>query len=118
MRNIQHVFHEFLHRNREGTERLWRMILLVGTLIMILLCTFAVSMTAGAKHTQAAQRSTQTTYESVRISGGDSLWSIAQEYCEVENTADFVEELKMLNSLSSDRIQTGSYLLVPVTYVR
>ena len=109
MRNIQHTL--------ESRPVLKRMILLVGTLIVILLCTFALSTVATAKHTQAAQRGTQTAYESIRISGGDSLWSIAQEYHGLENTADFVEELKVLNNLSSDRIQTGSYILVPVTSV-
>ena len=132
MRNIQHApehrnsivndnFHEFSHRfsyRNHKAEPLRRMLLLVGTLIVILLCTFAVNTTVNAKHTQAAQRSTQTTYKSIRISGSDSLWSIAQEYRGVENTDDFVEELKTLNSLSSDRIQTGSYLLVPVSAVR
>lgn len=129
MRNVQHApehrdsivndnYHGFSHRfsyqNRKA-EPLRRMLLLVGTLIVILLCTFAVSTTVNAKHTQAAQRSTQTTYKSIRISGNDSLWSIAQDYRGIENTADFVEELRILNSLSSDRIQTGSYLLVPVS---
>ena len=109
MRNIQHTL--------ESRPVLKRMILLVGALIVILLCTFALSTVATAKHTQAAQRATQTNYESIRISGGDSLWSIAQEYRGLENTADFVEELKVLNNLSSDRIQTGSYILVPVTSV-
>lgn len=109
MRNIQHTL--------ESRPVLKRMILLVGALIVILLCTFALSTVATAKHTQAAQRGTQTAYESIRISGGDSLWSIAQEYHGLENTADFVEELKVLNNLSSDRIQTGSYILVPVTSV-
>ena len=109
MRTIQHTL--------ESRPVLKRMILLVGALIVILLCTFALSTLATAKHTQAAQRGTQTTYESIRISGGDSLWSIAQEYRGLENTADFVEELKVLNNLSSDRIQTGSYILVPVTSV-
>ena len=109
MRNIQHTL--------ESRPVIKRMILLVGALIVILLCTFALSTIATAKHTQAAQRSTQTTYESIRISGGDSLWSIAQEYRGIENTADFVEELKVLNNLSSDRIQTGSYILIPDTSV-
>ena len=109
MRNIQHTL--------ESRPVLKRMILLVGALIVILLCTFALSTVATAKHTQAAQRGTQTAYESIRISGGDSLWSIAQEYHGLENTADFVKELKVLNNLSSDRIQTGSYILVTVTSV-
>ncbi|MGN0344244.1 MAG: LysM peptidoglycan-binding domain-containing protein [Lachnospiraceae bacterium] len=109
MRNIQHTL--------ESRPVIKRMILLVGTLIVILLCTFALSTIATAKHTQAAQRGTQTTYVSIRIAGGDSLWSIAQEYRGIEETADFVEELKILNNLSSDRIQAGSYILVPVTSV-
>ena len=109
MRNIQHTL--------ESRPVLKRMILLVGALIVILLCTFALSTVATAKHTQAAQRGTQTAYESIRISGGDSLWSIAQEYRGLENTADFVEELKVLNNLSSDHIQSDSYILVPVTSV-
>ncbi|MCI5828215.1 MAG: LysM peptidoglycan-binding domain-containing protein [Lachnospiraceae bacterium] len=109
MKNIQHTL--------ERKPVLKRMMLLVGTLIVILLCTFALSTLATAKHTQAAQRGTQTTYESIRIAGGDSLWSIAQQYHGIEETADFVEELKVLNNLSSDRIQAGSYLLVPVTSV-
>ena len=109
MRNIQHTL--------ESRPVIKRMILLVGTLIVILLCTFALSTIATAKHTQAAQRGTQTTYVSIRIAGGDSLWSIAQEYRGIEETADFVEELQILNNLSSDRIQAGSYILVPVTSV-
>lgn len=109
MRTIQHTL--------ESRPVLKRMILLVGVLIVILLCTFALSTITTAKHTQAAQRGTRTTYKSICISGGDSLWSIAQEYRGIENTADFVEELKDLNNLSSDRIQTGSYILVPVTSV-
>ena len=94
-----------------------RIILLNMGLIVILFCTIAFSAISTAKHTQAAQRNTQTTYESVRISGGDSLWSIAQEYRGIEPTEDFVEELMVINNLSSDRIQSGSYILVPVTSV-
>lgn len=109
MRNIQYTL--------ENRPLLKRMMLLVGTLIVILLCTFALSTLSTAKHAQAAQRGTQITYESVRIAGGDSLWSIAREYRGIEDTADFVEELKVLNNLSSDRIQAGSYILVPVTSV-
>lgn len=109
MRNIQYSL--------ECKSVLKRMILIVAVLTVILLCTFSLSTVVTAKHTQAAQRNTQTTYESIRIAGGDSLWSIAQEYRGVEDTSDFVEELKVLNNLSSDHIEAGSYLLVPVTSV-
>ena len=113
-----------MHQTLESNNVLKRflvsvqILLLAGTLAVIVISAFALSTFATTKHTQAAQRDTQkTTYESIRINGGDSLWSIAQEYHGIENTADFVEELRVLNNLSSDRIQSGSYLLVPVTSV-
>lgn len=107
MKKIQHTL--------ERTPALKKMILLIATLIVILLCTFALSTLMTAKHANAAQRVTEVTYQSIRISSGDSLWSIARKYRGLENTAEFVEDLKTLNSLSSDRIEAGSYLLVPVT---
>lgn len=109
MKNIQRIL--------ESRPALKRMLLLVGTLILILLCSFTLSTLATARHAQAAQRGAQTTYESVRISGGDSLWSIARKYRGTKDTAAFVAELKTVNDLSSDRIQAGSYILVPVTSV-
>lgn len=106
-------------RNRQNTMEsrpvLKRLLFLVAALIVILLYIFALSTLGTAGHTQAAQRDIQTTYESVRIASGDSLWSISKKYCGTEETADFVEKLKQLNNLSSDRIQTGSYIIVPVS---
>jgi cell division protein YceG involved in septum cleavage len=107
MENIQHTYQPVIKR----------LIILVVSLLVILLCTLAFSTFTTAKHAQAAQRNTLVRYESVRISGGDSLWTIAEKYRGTENTADFVTELKVLNSLSSDRIQAGAYLLVPINSV-
>ena len=115
MRNIAIIQNRSEQNRADCSMVLRRVWLLVGVLTVILICTFALSTFVTAKHTQAALRGTQTTYESIRISGGDSLWSIAQEYRGASDTADFVEELRVLNNLSSDRIQTGSYILVPVT---
>jgi hypothetical protein len=92
-----------------------KMALVVVSLLIILFCVFALSTVTTAKHAKAAQRNTLERYESVRVVGGDSLWTIAEKYRGKENTADFVKELKILNSLSSDRIEAGSYLLVPVS---
>lgn len=104
-----------LRNAMESRAVLKRMLLLVAALIVILLCTFALSTLGYAGHTQAAQRDTQTVYESIRIAGGDSLWSISEKYRGARETADFVAELKQLNNLSSDRIQTGSYIIIPVS---
>lgn len=95
-----------------------RILFLAGMLTLILLFVFIVSALATAARARAAQPGTQTTYESVYITAGDSLWSIARKYRGGRSTAAFVETLKELNGLSSDRIRAGSYILVPVTSVR
>ncbi len=109
MRTIEHTIF-----NHAILKRLRVVIVMLG---IILLCTFLLNTMVTAKHTNAAARDTYTTYQSIRISSGDSLWSIAQEYRGVEDTQEFVEDLMVLNNLSSDRINSGSYILVPVTSV-
>ena len=53
-------------------------------------------------------------YTSVMIQSGDSLWSIASEYC--ENSSDipaYIDALKQMNSIKNERsLQAGNYLTV------
>ena len=52
-------------------------------------------------------------YKSIEIESGDSLWSIAQEYCEPHaDVREYVNELKELNSLTSSDIHAGQHLVV------
>ena len=53
-------------------------------------------------------------YKSIVIQDGDSLWSVAKEYQDdkYENTQEYIDELKELNNLSSDRIHEGQHLMV------
>ena len=93
------------------------LLLLLVALAVFFVCTFSFSAVATAKHTQAAQRTTRIVYESVYIDDGDSLWGIAQKYRGAADTEHFVEQVKALNGLNSDRIQAGAYILVPVETV-
>lgn len=69
--------------------------------------------------TQASDREHQPSYKyfkSIEVAAGDTLWSIAEDYMDDEHyshPADYVAEVKRMNSLTSDRIEAGSYLIVP-----
>lgn len=55
-------------------------------------------------------------YKSIEISRGDTLWSIANDNFDSDHykdTYEYVTEVKKLNSLTSDDIIAGSYLIVP-----
>ncbi len=54
-------------------------------------------------------------FKSVYISSGDTLWSIAQENMDSHyaNTKEYIEEVKRMNSLTSNQIMQGSYLMIP-----
>ncbi len=52
-------------------------------------------------------------YKTIEIQSGDSLWSIASEYCDETTTLDdYIKDIKFINNLSSDSISAGNYLVV------
>lgn len=55
-------------------------------------------------------------FKSIQIEKGDTLWSIANENMDIEhysNASEYVKEVKSINSLASDRIVAGNYIIVP-----
>ena len=62
-----------------------------------------------------ASTSNQKYFICVEIGEGDTLWSIADIYFSEEySTVDeYIEEIKELNGLSSDKIYCGATLVVP-----
>lgn len=53
-------------------------------------------------------------YKSIMIEYGDTLWDIAKEYYDSSSYTipEYIEELKSINSLDCDNIQSGSYIIV------
>lgn len=53
-------------------------------------------------------------YTSIEIQEGDTLWSIACQYADEEfiSITEYIEELRYMNQLSSDRIFEGHYLTI------
>lgn len=90
---------------------------LVISLIAIVMIA-AGSIFFGSTFTSAKESEDKETlykyHKSIVIESGDSLWTIAREYCTDKSIEihDYVEELKELNNLSSDQIHAGQHLLV------
>ena len=53
-------------------------------------------------------------YKSIMIEYGDTLWDIAKEYYDNSSYTipEYIEELKSINRLDCDNIQSGSYIVV------
>ena len=63
----------------------------------------------------SASTSNQKYFVCIEINHGDTLWSIADTYISEEYSSvdEYVEELKKLNGLKSDKIFCGATLVVP-----
>ena len=108
-----HSLKKRLDRQKQ-VNRARNMLLILFTLILI----FVISFFIVSFSSQARDMEHQTSYKyykSIQISNGDTLWSIAQNNMDehYSTTAQYVDEIKQMNSLSSDRIVAGNYLLIP-----
>ena len=89
---------------------------ILQTLISLIITFFLV---VGIFHTITSVKGNQKQntqykyYTSITIEYGESLWSIAQKYCnETEEPSHYVEELKKINGLSEETIHAGNNLVV------
>ncbi len=100
-------------------ERQVRRNILLVELSVVLVLVLTLSFMLGGFFSQASdleQEISYKYYKSVEIMPGDTLWAIAEEYSDTENyasTVEYIEEVKRMNSLKSNTIQAGSYLIVP-----
>ena len=98
-----------------GTDRIRRNKRIItgitAVLVMIIVC-LAVSSVVLANSKK--EENIYKYYTSIEIKPGDTLWSIADEYCHDMNLSvqDYIKEVKRLNHLSSDSITSGQYLTV------
>lgn len=55
-------------------------------------------------------------YKSYQIQDGDTLWSIADKYCDLEFYKDYnayIKEVKQINHMITSYIEAGSYVIIP-----
>ena len=102
-------------RQRRNRRNLMITAAFVGLAVILILIVSLTTHKAMADQTPA-----QKTYVSVRITEGDTIWTIAEENytADAENMESYVKEICQINNLTmDDTIHTGANLVVPV-YVR
>jgi Tfp pilus assembly protein FimV len=55
-------------------------------------------------------------FETVLVSAGDTLWSIAEEVAPGADPRDVVDQIARLNALNSVSVQAGQRLAIPAEY--
>ena len=80
--------------------------------MFVLLTSISVSSVVLAGNKK--EDSVYTYYTSVEIKPGDSLWSIADKYCDGTGLSvkEYIDTIKSINHLGNNNITSGQYLIV------
>lgn len=103
------------HEMRKKQVRKNILLLVLTTIISSSLLVFFASVSIEASDMEHQQQVSYKYFKSIYISQGDTLWSIAEANMDehYSNTGEYIDEVKRMNSLTSDYIMCGSYLIVP-----
>lgn len=90
--------------------------------ISLAVCILGLLMGGGAAIVKSmatkvtAANNSRLSYQSVSVSKGDTLWSVAKDHYTQEwgSLSDYLKEIKRCNALTSEEITAGSSLLVPI----
>lgn len=81
--------------------------------VCTIIAVFGIFTLLTADSTAAA---TVTTYRQIVVDSNDTLWSIADEYTDdSEDVRVTIDQLKEINDMSSNELQVGDVLFVPVS---
>lgn len=106
-------------RSRRYTDRRKAVIhkicfLCITTVFVVILAMSVFSLSAKANSTAGADE--YKYYTSHLIEPGESLWSISEISMDPDHydcVQDYIDEVKVINGISGDDIQSGNYLLIP-----
>lgn len=103
------------HEKRKKQVRKNIALLVFSIIILSSILVFFASVSIQASDMEHQPQMSYKYFKSIYISQGDTLWSIAEENMDEHytNTTDYINEVKRMNSLTSDHIVCGSYLIVP-----
>ena len=88
------------------------------TIAFTIILIFMLSIKVFASKIDTVNESATSTkyFKSVQIEKGDTLWSIATKnmvYKHYKNINSYLREIKNMNSLKSDNIISGTYIIIP-----
>ncbi len=86
----------------------------VGIFLVLFFLILAGGIFVQGKEIEANAPALDKYYTSVKLEEGDSLWTIAQRYCEEgQDIRQYVEELQDINHIVNERnLRPGSYITV------
>ncbi|SHJ89804.1 LysM domain-containing protein [Hespellia stercorisuis DSM 15480] len=102
-------------RKRSAQVLQQKVMLIIAAIALIILCSSVFGgLLTSAHGSRSEEPVNYKYYKSIEIESGDTLWSIAETYMtdEYSSVGDYVEELKSINSLSSEEIHEDQYLTV------
>lgn len=88
--------------------------IIIGS-VLIFICFMIISSFKGSDSKADASTTNQKYFLCITIDYGDTLYDIATEYIseEYDSIDDYIAEVKSINNLVNDSIQSGATLVVP-----
>ena len=88
--------------------------IITGFIIALIGCMSFRAFFVSAHEGTLSDQTVYKYYKSIEIQPGDTLWDIAEETMtsEYDSIPEYVEVLKEMNALESDRIEAGQYLII------
>lgn len=96
-------------------KRINQEVMVASVLSIIVLCIIFIGLLTEKTVASASVTKDEKYVMSIKIEKGDTLWGIAKENITVhyESIDEYIEEIMDCNSLTTDVIHEGQYLIVP-----
>ena len=104
-----------MRKSRRNKQRRQKMMLIIVTAFVIAGTGLGIGNLFASAHGSSQESPVlYKYYTSVNLEKGDTLWDIAKKYAHPDRISvkDYVNELRKMNNLSSDKICAGDYITI------
>ncbi|MBS5932553.1 MAG: LysM peptidoglycan-binding domain-containing protein [Clostridiales bacterium] len=98
-----------------NVKRINQEVIVASIISLIVLCVIFIGVITEKTVASASTTKDEKYVMSIRIEKGDTLWGIAKENItsHYESIDEYIEEIMECNSLTSDTIHEGQFLIIP-----